>query len=915
VSQRRLLASAVSIAGAIAFLPGAAHAADSAHALHAGSASAGSALTSALNAGKTFNSPAGKSVREQRTGTAAAHTGIKSHAVPATGTTIYAATNGCSSETGNGTQGSPYCLVQDAVNAASPGDTIDVAGYTGSMSRETVTVSTSDLTIVGTSTQSWIESLNGTPALVLDHVTGVTVSNLMLSSWGGTAVQVIGSSDVTLDSDFVNEIFQSSASTVTVDGASSGVTLSRSYVDTGTWTAGSVGVSIASGASNVTLAGDALADTWVRATDVNGLNVVGNTIQRDCNGGIDVEGSSTGVSIEDNVVEDANPKTDGSGGGQAACTSGGNGWAPDITVASGSAAATTADYNDFYFYGTDATAAYNWSGASYPTLAAFQAAVPQGAHDTLDTVESKTILLRTNTGGTLDLILQPGSAAIGSANTSAPGRLTSDFFGTSPYTSRGAAELLGSDPTLAVALSADQVSAHGISATATITAADTSLTTTIAWGDGATETDPSAGPGSVGSEHFYTNPGTYTITVTVVDFDNNTVSNSVQVITAGADYTPDGPTRILDTRLGTGAPKAQLTSAAPIKLTVAGAGGVPDDATAVALNLTLTDSTGGGNVAAFPDGTAEQTSNLNYSAGQTVANLAIVPIGDNGQIDLAKQGPGAVDMIADVEGYFTQSASSGYKASASGPTRILDTRYGTGAPKKPLTSATPIKLKIAGAGGVPSGVTAVSLNLTLTNTGGGGDVIAYPDGSPQPTASNINYTGNTTIANAAVVPVGADGYIDLVKQGGGNVDVIADVEGYFTPGGAGAYLPIIPDRVFDSRDPTTPGKLPAQFFYRLPIDQETNGQTIPGVTTWVLNTTVTNVSGTGFVTVFPDNQNGPQSSTLIPNASNLNFAAGATVPNLTFAAPGADGDIDFFNGALKSSLDLIVDAFGAFQEG
>ena len=87
---------------------------------------------------------------------------------------------------------------------------------------------------------------------------------------------------------------------------------------------------------------------------------------------------------------------------------------------------------------------------------------------------------------------------------------------------------------------------------------------------------------------------------------------------------------------------------------------------------------GNGAVIAYPDGISPpNTSNLNYTAGQTVPNLAIVPVGADGYVDLAKLGPGSVDMIADVEGFFTQTAAAGYTSET--PARILDTRTATGA--------------------------------------------------------------------------------------------------------------------------------------------------------------------------------------------------------------------------------------------
>ncbi len=422
-------------------------------------------------------------------------------------------------------------------------------------------------------------------------------------------------------------------------------------------------------------------------------------------------------------------------------------------------------------------------------------------------------------------------------------------------------------------------------------------------------------------QHAYAKPGTYTVTVTVTDALEEYVSTSVSVTTAGSDYTAYGPLRLLDTRNGTGAPKAKLTSAAPIKLRIAGNGKIPASATAVTLNLTLTNATGNGNIVAYPDGSTVQTSNLNYSAGQTVANLAIVPIGPDGYVDLAKQGPGAVDMIADVEGYFTRTAASGYTATSS-PTRILDTRTAVGAPKRPLTSATPIKLQIFTRGGVPAGVTAVALNLTLTDSAGSGDVSAYPDGTTRPTASNLNYSTGQTVANAAIVPVGKDGYIDLVKQGPGSVDVIADVEGYYGTTGSGAYVPVSPLRLLDTRSASWgQGPLPKGDYIYMPLAYDSDSVQLTNVIGFVLNTTVTNTSGNGFLTVAPDPntlaayQAGSAVWPAAPNASNLNWTKGQTIPNLVQASTGTTGIIDFWNLGNSSRIDLIVDAFGYYQTG
>src|SRR6202044_2807009 len=98
-----------------------------------------------------------------------------------------------------------------------------------------------------------------------------------------------------------------------------------------------------------------------------------------------------------------------------------------------------------------------------------------------------------------------------------------------------------------------------------------------------------------------------------------------------------------------------------------------------------------------------------------------------------------------------------------------------------------VKLKIEGNGSIPAtGVTAVALNLTATNTSGSGFVTAYADGTTLPNVSNLNYSGGATVPNMAIVPVGTDGDIDLTNSGSlaGPIDLLADVTGYFTQSAA-----------------------------------------------------------------------------------------------------------------------------------
>ncbi len=158
---------------------------------------------------------------------------------------------------------------------------------------------------------------------------------------------------------------------------------------------------------------------------------------------------------------------------------------------------------------------------------------------------------------------------------------------------------------------------------------------------------------------------------------------SVPTATPGAVglFNPVVPARLLDTRDGTGAPKAAVAGGNSISLQVTGRRGIPSGGVAaVVLNLTATDVTGLTYIAAWPEGTARPTaSNLNAGAGQTVANRVIVKVGNGGRVDLFNAA-GSVDLIADVGGRFTDGSLSTTGATFVGltPFRILDTRDGTG---------------------------------------------------------------------------------------------------------------------------------------------------------------------------------------------------------------------------------------------
>ena len=103
---------------------------------------------------------------------------------------------------------------------------------------------------------------------------------------------------------------------------------------------------------------------------------------------------------------------------------------------------------------------------------------------------------------------------------------------------------------------------------------------------------------------------------------------------------------------------------------VAGTTRIPSDARSVIANLTAVNASAEGFVTAYRCGeTVPVTSNLNFRAGQTIANLATVTPDTNGNICLFSNV--AVDLLLDVSGSF-DGAGGGYPSS--GPIRLFDSR-------------------------------------------------------------------------------------------------------------------------------------------------------------------------------------------------------------------------------------------------
>jgi subtilisin family serine protease len=364
-------------------------------------------------------------------------------------------------------------------------------------------------------------------------------------------------------------------------------------------------------------------------------------------------------------------------------------------------------------------------------------------------------------------------------------------------------------------------------------------------------------------------------------------------------FAPLTPARILDTRSGARLGALDGTGAA-LTLQVAGRGGVPvSGVSAVALNVTVVDGLAnsfGGYVTVFPCGARPDASNLNFVSGQTVPNAVIAPLSASGTVCLYVYG--TAHVLADVSGYVV----AGFSPVT--PARLLDTRSGVGAPARRVGaldgSAAAVTLQVTGRGEVPaSGVAAVALNVTVVDglaNDFGGYVTVFPCGS-RPDASNLNFVSGQTVPNAVIAPVSPSGTVCLYVYG--TAHVLVDVSGYFTAG----FSPLTPARVVDTR--SGGARVGALDGSGVALEvQVTGAGGVPssGVSAVALNVTVVDGSANafgGYVTVYPCGAR--------PDASNLNFISGQTVPNAVIAPVSAAGTVCLY---VYGTAHLLVDVSG-----
>ena len=399
-------------------------------------------------------------------------------------------------------------------------------------------------------------------------------------------------------------------------------------------------------------------------------------------------------------------------------------------------------------------------------------------------------------------------------------------------------------------------------------------------------------------------------------------------------YVPlPSPTRIADTRTVANGGSASSyngdTLAAGTSLAVSAAGAVPSTASAIVVNVTAVNPTNAGFLTVYPTGaTLPTAANIDFTKGQTVGNE--VTVGLNGSqsftVYYGPAGSGTVDFTADVMGYYepqaTNTGSSFYVPVT--PTRIYDSRTiaNGGSASIPgtattLTNGGSDNVTVGGVGGVPTfanGTTAVVLNVAVTNPTAFSFMYAYPTGSTAPLVANQNYTAGETLSSQVVATVNSSNQVTIANHTG-NVDIVVDVDGYYTSAGATAGASLLstlptPVRLYDDRNNipagTPAGTVAGGNSAVAPVNISTFSSPYTagaGADAYALS--IADIAGGGnYLTAYA-------TGTALPVVANVNYTGGDAynvVENAAYAAVDANGEVSIENGpATAAGANIVVD--------
>lgn len=291
-------------------------------------------------------------------------------------------------------------------------------------------------------------------------------------------------------------------------------------------------------------------------------------------------------------------------------------------------------------------------------------------------------------------------------------------------------------------------------------------------------------------------------------------SGSASETASGGGYTPlSPPQRVVDTRNGTGLPRAKVTSGSTVTVDVAAlsSGAVPADASAVLLNLEVLGATAPGHVQAYAaHETVAGAPSLTFPGSVPTSVSATVELGAGGtaagkiRLRVSGGGPAGVHLLVNVVGYVAAALPPGSSDLATftpASARLVD------AVTLPGGSTTVVPL--AGRSGLPTvdeGLTAATVNVQVQQAAGGtgGHLVMWADHETRPGTSVVSYQRGVVRSNLATVAVGTGGGVRVHNGGSQSVRIWVDLQGWYAAGQAPVTPEPEPEPEPDPGPPATP---------------------------------------------------------------------------------------------------------------
>ena len=321
--------------------------------------------------------------------------------------------------------------------------------------------------------------------------------------------------------------------------------------------------------------------------------------------------------------------------------------------------------------------------------------------------------------------------------------------------------------------------------------------------------------------------------------------------------------------------------------------GDPGDAAIVNLTPLLASAGGNGQlISSDVKSNPPVASNTNFQPGSVDPNVAVSPIGADGQVCFQNSVHANVDLVADHLGTIAASAYTPALPDGS-PDRRVDTRTNQGGSR--IAPSGQLCFAVAGD---PGDAAIVNLTPLLASAGGNGQLISSDVKSNPPVASNTNFQPGSVDPNVAVSPIGADGQVCFQNSVHANVDLVADHLGTIA---ASAYTPALPDGSPDRRVDTRTDQGGSRIAPSGQLCFAVAGD--PGDAAIVNLTPLLASAGGNGQLISSDVKSNP------PVASNTNFQPGSVDPNVAVSPIGADGQVCFQN-SVHANVDLVADHLG-----